>query len=137
MMGYSIPKETFVMVGGELRGNPDRPTYLDVIEIPMGKYADLRVRVALVRSEDYSLYDDYTIKSSEDVYSLMEVIDTEPQETLHVIMLNSRNKVLGVQEVSRGGLATTVVEAKLFFQASHHRRCRKSHHRPQSSLRRA
>ena len=117
MTRYAIPKETFVMVGGELRGNPDRPTYLDVIEVPMGKYADLRVRVALVRSEDYGHYDNFRITCSEDIAKLMETIDTEPQETLHVVLLDSRNTVLGVQEVARGGLTQAVIEPKLFFQA--------------------
>lgn len=105
------------MVGGELLENPDRPTYLDTIEVPMGKFADLKVRVALVRSEEYGLYDDFKVSCSEDVYRLMETIDTEPQETIHLIMLDSRNIVLGVQEIARGGLNSTVIEPKLFFQA--------------------
>ena len=116
-MGYAIPKETFIMAGGDLHNNPDRPTYLDVIEVPMGKFADLKVRVALVRSEEYGLYDDFIIGCSEDVYRLMETIDTEPQETMHLIMLDSKNAVIGVQEVSRGGITKTVVEPKLFYQA--------------------
>lgn len=116
-MGYSIPKETFVMADGELFSNPDRPTYLDTIEVPMGKFADLKVRVALVRSEEYGLYDDLVIQSSQDVQKLIETIDTEPQETIHLIMLDSKNAVTGVQEVARGGLTKTVVEPKLFYQA--------------------
>lgn len=116
-MKYEIPKETFIMIGGELRENPDRPTYLDTIEVPMGKFADLKVRVALVRTEDHGDYDNFKIGCSEDVYNLMQTIDTEPQETLHLVMLDTRNTVLGVQEISRGGLTSAVVEPKLFFQA--------------------
>mgnify|MGYP001821029929 CR=1 FL=1 len=116
-MRYKIPKETFIMVGDELVCNPDRPTYLDVIEVPMGKFADLRVRVALVRSEEYGQYEDFKIGCSEDVYNLMQTIDTEPQETIHLVMLNTRNVVLGVQEIARGGLTHTVIEPKLFYQA--------------------
>ena len=116
-MAYSIPKEEFILVGDGLESNPDRPTYLDVIEVPMGKFADLRVRVALVRPDDYGDYDDFRISCSEDVYTLMQTIDTEPQETIHLVMLDSRNAVIGVQEIARGGLTATVVEPKLFFQA--------------------
>ncbi|MHC4302132.1 MAG: JAB domain-containing protein [Planctomycetota bacterium] len=116
-MSYVIPKETFILVGDELKSNPDRPVYLDTIEVPMGKFADLRVRVALVRTEEHGLYEDFKIGGSEDVYNLMETIDTEPQETIHLIILDAKNIVLGVQEIARGGLTQAVIEPKLFYQA--------------------
>jgi DNA repair protein RadC len=116
-MRYPIPRETFIMSSGELIGNPDRQTSFDTIEVPMGKFADLKVRVALVRSEEYGMYDDLIIRSSEDIYQLMELINTEPQETIHLILLDSKNAVIGVQEIARGGLTQSVIEPKLFYQA--------------------
>jgi DNA repair protein RadC len=116
-MAYRVPTEEFIMVGGELEPNSERLTYLDVIEVPMGKFADLRVRVALVRPEDYGAYEEFRIMGSEDVNKLMETIDVEPQETIHLVMLDARNAVVGVQEIARGGLTATVVEPKLFYQA--------------------
>lgn len=115
--GYAIPKETFIVVGGELRCNPERESRLELVELPMGEFEDLRVRVALVRDEDYGLHDDVVISDSEDIFNLMKSMAFEPQETIHIIMLDARNIVIGIQEVFRGGSYEMVIEPKLLFQA--------------------
>jgi DNA repair protein RadC len=118
MAKYKVPTEEFILVGDEVYSNPDRPTYLDYIEIPMGKFADLKVRIALVRNEEYGKYEDFTIGQSSDVHRLMQTIDTESQETLSVVLLDARNNVIGVHEVVRGGITKAAFEIKLLFQSA-------------------
>jgi DNA repair protein RadC len=118
--GYPIPKEEFLIVGvddGEeiIIRNPE--TGFDRIEVPLGEFEDLRVRVGLVRSPDYDEFEPYRITQSEDIYRFVRNLDFEPQETFGVVLLDTQNKVLGYQEVFRGGLTETAIEPKLLFQA--------------------
>ena len=115
-MNYDIPKEEFLIVGTDaVVRNPE--TGFERIEVPLGDFEDLRVRVGLVRSINYDEFEPYVIRSSEDIYQLARNLDFEPQETLGLVMLDTRNQVLGYQEVSRGGLTQTAIEPKLLFQA--------------------
>lgn len=59
------------------------------------------------------------IKSSQDAYNYL--IDSwnksiiELQEEFKILLLNRANQVLGIYSVSKGGVAGTVVDAKLIF----------------------
>jgi DNA repair protein RadC len=59
------------------------------------------------------------ISQSEDAYSILHDnwdMDTiELKENFKVVLLNRANRVLGIYEVSSGGMAGTVVDPKLIF----------------------
>lgn len=60
------------------------------------------------------------IKGSEEVYRLMKSDWTEIniRESMKVLFLNQANKVLGVYELSKGGISSTVVDIRLLFAAA-------------------
>lgn len=59
------------------------------------------------------------LRSSTDTYKeLMNIWDAETielYETFYIVLLNRANRVIGVSLVSQGGVAGTVVDAKLVF----------------------
>lgn len=132
MARYDIPEERIFIIGGRNRSgklvledtltgnayvaNPERRVKKDRIELPMGKFEDLRVRVGLVRSTSHGKYPDVQISRSQDIYALMSPMSNEPQEVVSVILLDTKNIVIGICEVSRGGTSSTLVEAQTIFR---------------------
>jgi DNA repair protein RadC len=59
------------------------------------------------------------IRSSEDAYNIIlrswNKGTIELQEEFKVMLLNNSNEVLGIYEMSRGGITSTVVDIKLLF----------------------
>jgi DNA repair protein RadC len=102
-------KESFV-------SNPKRRPKKETIELPMGAYEDLRIRVGLVRSSSYGKYPDVKISCSNDVASLMRPMCNEPQEVLSVILLDQGNIVTGICEIHRGGTKSTMIEPISIFK---------------------
>jgi DNA repair protein RadC len=88
------------------------------VELPLGKYEDLRVRIALVRPEDYGKHEAVIISSSRDVYRIMKSTAGLTAESVYVMLLNTRNRVLGVHEISLGGISKTLLEPVNVFQAA-------------------
>jgi len=126
MAPYNIPEERIYIIGGRNRNgrlvledslngdtyvaNPGRKRKTDRIELPFGQYEDLRVRVGLVRSSEHGKYPDVQIRRSQDIYALMKPMSNEPQEVLSAILLDTKNVVIGVCEVHRGGISSSLVE---------------------------
>lgn len=135
MARYDIPEERIVIIGGrddkerllledqESRNvfvsNPPvqrRPKKKEYIELPMGQYEDLRVRIGLVRSPGHGKYPKVQVGGSEDVATLMRPMSHEPQEVLSVILLDMRNTVVGICEIGRGGVGSALVEPQNVFK---------------------
>lgn len=132
MARYDIPKEHIFIIGGRNRNgrlvledslngdtyvaNPGRKTKSDKIELPFGQYEDLRVRVGLVRSTGHGKYPDVQISRSRDAYTLMKPMSNEPQEVVSVVLLDTRNVVIGICEVNRGGINSSLVEVQTIFK---------------------
>lgn len=61
----------------------------------------------------------YVIKSSQDAYDFLIAnwnLDTiNIYEEFKILLLDRANKVIGIRTISKGGLAGTVVDAKLIF----------------------
>jgi DNA repair protein RadC len=57
------------------------------------------------------------IKSSVDVFELMkpELLD-QPHEEFWILLLKRNNEVIAKQQISKGGVSGTVVDAKIIFQ---------------------
>jgi len=126
MAPYDIPEERIFIIGGRNRSgglvledslngdtyvaNPGRKRKTERIELPFGQYEDLRVRVGLVRSVEHGKYPDVQIRRSQDIYALMKPMSNEPQEVLSVILLDTKNVVIGICEVHRGGISSSLVE---------------------------
>lgn len=64
----------------------------------------------------------FICQSSKDIFDFLEKIfpvdDREYNESFWIMFLNRRNKVIGYQMVSSGGVAGTVVDPKMIFQAA-------------------
>ena len=62
------------------------------------------------------------IASSADVYKVLlnnwDLDTLELRETLKILLLNRGNRILGIYEVSTGGMAGTVADPKLIFCAA-------------------
>lgn len=62
------------------------------------------------------------IESSKDVYNILfqnwDMNKMELLEQFEILLLNRANKVLGIYEVSSGGIAGTVADPKLIFSAA-------------------
>ena len=56
------------------------------------------------------------IKHAEDVIPYIEHYGLEDQEVLGIIVLNTSNKVLGIEEVHRGGINKVDVDLKVLFK---------------------
>jgi DNA repair protein RadC len=88
------------------------------IEIPLGEYEDLRVRTALVRHVDYGKHEAVLVASSQDVYRVMQTLEGLPAESMFVLLLNARNRLIGIHQVAMGGTTKTMIEPINLFQAA-------------------
>lgn len=104
--------------GAAFASNPSaqRTRKKEYIELPPGEYEDLRVRVGLVRSTKGGKYPAVVIQSSASAAALMTPYANEPQEVLSIIMTDTRNVVIGICEIHRGGLTSAVVEPMAVFR---------------------
>lgn len=102
----------------ELKSNPARRKKPFKVELPLGKHEDLRVRTALVRSPLYGKYEPVTIRSSDDTYHLLKESANLPQESMFVVLLDSRNRVIGIQEIAIGTSTFVITGPVQVFQAA-------------------
>lgn len=87
-------------------------------EVPLGEFEHLRVRLALVRPLDFDKSKSKDVSSSRDAYAIMRSLASLPAESVYVMLLNTRNRLLGIHEISMGGVSRTVVEPVRVFQAA-------------------
>ena len=48
-------------------------------------------------------------------------------EEFKILLMNRSNSVLGILEISKGGISGTVTDVRLIFQGSHKRKCIRYH----------
>lgn len=61
------------------------------------------------------------VTAAEDIYKLLQPIFqdfVEHHEEFWIVLLNRANKVLGVSQIGKGGLAGTVADPKIIFQCA-------------------
>jgi len=58
------------------------------------------------------------IENSKDVYAAMADMRDEPQEIMKVLCLNTRNELIGVTEVSRGTVNSSLVHSREIFRTA-------------------
>jgi DNA repair protein RadC len=88
------------------------------IEVPLGEFESFRVRLALVRPVDYDKSKSEIVAGSNVVYKIMKTTAGLSAESVYVLLLNARNRLLGIHEISMGGVTKTVVEPVRVFQAA-------------------
>ena len=77
------------------------------------------VKVQLVRDGSISAEDRPVIRSADDVASIMEpIVSLLAEEHFYVLLLNTKNRVNGIHEVSVGSLNATVVHPREIFKAA-------------------
>lgn len=77
------------------------------------------VKVQLVRDGSISAEDRPVIRSADDVASVMEpIVSLLAEERFYVLLLNTKNRVNGIHEVSVGSLNATVVHPREIFKAA-------------------
>ena len=77
------------------------------------------VKVQLVRDGSISAEDRPVIRSADDVASIMEpIVSLLAEERFYVLLLNTKNRVNGIHEVSVGSLNVTVVHPREIFKAA-------------------
>ena len=120
MAKYKEHGETIILINGDMSAvvvhedlvsNPE-------LTMPLGKYESFRVRTALVRSADYNEKKAPVISCSEDAYQVVRDSMVEPQECMYALLLDARNHLIGVHEISRGGTTSSIVEPSNIFQAA-------------------
>jgi|GEM_PF-3299645 len=100
--------------------NPDkkkRRKKKQTISMAPSPYDDLVRRLAVIEPPSQGAYASYKIGQSEDINRIFKLLINEPQEVLYVVSLNNRHVVLGITEVSRGGLTSAMVDQRVFFAA--------------------
>jgi DNA repair protein RadC len=69
-----------------------------------------RIETVLIRekSEAFNVY----LRSSRDVYDAFKFIASRTQESLYVVCLNAKNKVIGYSEIARGTLNRCAIDMR-------------------------
>lgn len=76
-------------------------------------------RVQLVKEEGEASIYGKKVTSSQEVYNTIHsLLENEVTEVFIVLFLNTKNKITGYQEVSRGGLNSTVIKPRDVFRAA-------------------
>jgi len=71
------------------------------------------------RRKEYATEEKPQITSSEDVYRIVKSIFADlSHEEFWILLLNTRNKVIGKELISKGGMGVVAVDAKTIFQAA-------------------
>jgi DNA repair protein RadC len=71
-----------------------------------------------VRPVDYDKSKSEIVAGSNVVYKIMKTTAGLSAESVYVLLLNARNRLLGIHEISMGGVTKTVVEPVRVFQAA-------------------
>ncbi len=82
-------------------------------KIPKRKVPKWRVRLIREGSGPYPRFN-----SPESVARHFIFLREETVETFHVVFLNTKNAIIGTQEISRGGIDRTIVQPREVFQAA-------------------
>lgn len=77
-----------------------------------------QVHIALVRETPHSALPARYINQPEDVQDLMQSLTEKDREHFAVILLNTKNRVIGVNVVSIGTLNATLVSPREVFKAA-------------------
>jgi len=72
-------------------------------------FAQFRVTTKLVRSKAYRPEHDVVISSPSSVYEAVKKLDDAPTEHLMAIYLDNKNRVNGIQQISKGERTTSLV----------------------------
>lgn len=71
------------------------------------------------RRKEYIAEEKPQIKGSEDVYRVLKSIYADlSHEEFWILLLNTRNKVIGKELISKGGMGVVAVDAKIIFQVT-------------------
>lgn len=71
------------------------------------------------RRKEYIAEEKPQIKGSEDVYRVLKSIYADlSHEEFWILLLNTRNKVIGKELISKGGMGIVAVDAKIIFQVT-------------------
>lgn len=108
-------EETVVELEPASNPRQSRPS---IVQMPVGPYKDLFVRVALVRHPEYGKHKDVKITKSSDVYKLVKTMENLPQESMFVLLLNAQNRVVGITEAARGSWTKAFLEPTDLFRAA-------------------
>jgi len=79
-------------------------------------YKDLSVRIELIREKVYEKGP--VLKEPEDVFGFVKEIAFKDREHFLVILLNTKNEVLGIETVSIGSLNSAIVQPREIFKAA-------------------
>jgi len=88
------------------------------VQLPFGRYEDLRVRTALIRASDYGDYEDEFVNSGAEARRFLDGMPDMPQEAVVIIILDVNRKVLGLHEVYIGSVREVKMAPAHIFQAA-------------------
>ena len=69
-----------------------------------------RIETVLIREKTEAF--NIQLRSSREVYNAFKFISDRTQESLYVVCLNSKNKVIGYSEIARGTLNTCAIDMR-------------------------
>ncbi len=65
------------------------------------------------------IYNRKKVTSSQDVFEYFQPFLTDlPHEEFYVLFLNKSNKILGQQQISKGGIASTIIDVKIILKSA-------------------
>jgi len=80
-------------------------------------YAGLEIRLAIVRHPDYDAKKKVSITCSQDVHKLVAGMSDEVVESMLVLIMDSKHRVIAVYVATRGQVDQTTVEPADLFRA--------------------
>lgn len=102
----------YALDGEEVKRNPRRKRIKpDVFDT----YGGLQVKLALVRAPDHDPKFKHMLGGPAEVFEFVQQLGVEPVEVFLVLLVNARNRVLGVYEAARGGLQAVYLTPRDVF----------------------
>lgn len=111
----TVPEQIVVLTPQNIIEQNPAKARTHKVTFPLGEYDHLRIRLAMIRSPNYKEDVSDIIGDSDDVYRIMRHAQVEPQEVISAIYLSAKNNVVGVLDISRGGIEYAAVEPRILF----------------------
>ena len=103
---YNVPKEPSRFRKASLRGQ----------QRARNNFGGLRVETALVRDTEYRQGPQIT--GADDVFNLVKELSVSPDEHFFVLLLDARNRVIGIYEAAHGSVTSVEIHPRNVFRAA-------------------
>jgi DNA repair protein RadC len=102
----------------DILGKLDVPDLIRYCGVGEAKAVAIIAALELGRRRKMVGTEDQTIRSSRDSYEMMRFLQGLAHEEFWLLLLNRANKVIHKEQISRGGMHSTVVDSRIIFRTA-------------------